>query len=252
MQDDFKTKHPFGIIYLITFPNNKVYVGKTHQSLSARIRQHNTSSKNIKYNHTVLYKAYVKYDISYKDFSIIHIANDTDNLNLLEIGYISKLNSYFKNPNSTGYNSTLGGDGIHIGHKLSKETRDKMSKRMLGNSITKGYKHSEEFKKNCSLRMSKQVHSEERKYKSSLMMKGNTHAKGRTISPENKAKLIKCSTGRVKSKEELSKISKANSKPIYADGFIFPSGVSAAKNLNLNPCTITKRLRTLPSLYFHI
>ena len=89
--------------------NGKCYIGKTHfDSIWERyhcIKNH----KNIMYNHhnKHLRNAFKKYGFENFSFEVIYYSNDYDELNDLEIKYISEYDSF-----NNGYNSTLGGDGV--------------------------------------------------------------------------------------------------------------------------------------------
>lgn len=120
------------IIYKLTFPNGKVYIGQTIKSLNTRIYYHCKEFSN-----TIKCKAVRKY----KEFKVevLHQA-DINCLDILEKIYIAEFKS---NDREFGYNLESGGNLNKI---LSEET-----KRKIGEAH-KGMKHSEETK----LKMSKQ------------------------------------------------------------------------------------------------
>lgn len=119
------------IVYLITVENGKCYIGITkNDTPSMRLREHHSSIQPIG-------RAIRKYGI--KSVEIIGRASNWDDLCILEIGLINKYGT--KKPN--GYNLTAGGEGS-LGHRPSKETRAKMSKRLKGNKHLQGWKPSEE------------------------------------------------------------------------------------------------------------
>lgn len=105
-----KTKYfkiMMGKIYIIRNTiNNKVYIGKTFQSLTTRFNTHKRDSRKVKNDNRKLYKAIRKYGED--KFSISLLAEDIheSTLSNLEIDYITKYDSYYN-----GYNNTLGGDG---------------------------------------------------------------------------------------------------------------------------------------------
>ena len=140
------------IIYKLTFPNGKVYIGQTLNSLSTRLSQHCNESKN-----TIKSRAIQKY----KTFKV-EILYQGYNLNEKEIEYISFYNSTDSN---YGYNMEIGGydrtkrnqetlDKIskaHKGKKLSEETRKKISEAKKGHTAyNKGVSPSEETKQKMS------------------------------------------------------------------------------------------------------
>lgn len=122
------------IVYKITFPNDKVYIGITSQSLDERKRKHYSRAfKNCKYK---LYKAIRKYkNINWEIIDIS--AKNRRQLCNLEEYYIRKYDSY-----KNGYNSTLGGE-LNLGRKVSNKTRKKLRELNLGkNNPNYGKKRS--------------------------------------------------------------------------------------------------------------
>lgn len=113
------------VIYKMTFPNGKIYIGQTSQLLRERVRQHCSDAFN-KESHTPKGRAIRKY-LSL-DIEVIY---EGDNLNDKEIELISLYNSVNKD---VGYNLSLGGNGSS-GFKLSEETKKKISKSMSGRVI---------------------------------------------------------------------------------------------------------------------
>lgn len=157
---------PYGYVYKITnVISGSYYIGKHHF-------EYPYLDKSYKGSGTVLYDAYKseKYNTD-TDFSTIILswAKNLDELNKMEIFWIDVFSAYTLPQH---YNQTPGGDGIslpgeknpfygkhhteetkrkvgdaHRGKKLSKETREKMSKAKIGekNSFY-GKKHTEETK----------------------------------------------------------------------------------------------------------
>lgn len=97
----------------------------------------------------------------------------------------------------------------HIGKTLSKETKKKVSKSLLGNKRSLGYKHTEETRSKVSLslignkRSLGYKHSEETKDKMSKLHLGRKHTE------ESKKKMSESQRGRIITKEHREKISKA-------------------------------------------
>lgn len=93
-----------GIIYKITnVINNKVYIGKTLETLDTRWKQHKKDSA--RFSNRPLYKAMNKYSI--ENFVIEIIEEPTiDLLSERECYWIEQYNSFH-----FGYNATKGGDG---------------------------------------------------------------------------------------------------------------------------------------------
>ncbi len=121
--------------------NTKQYIGITTQTINIRWSEHLSRSK---YSHSksAIHSAIRKY--GKENFKIEHIVScvSIEYLKLTEIALIEQYNT-FRN----GYNLTAGGDfkEIHqdtknkisntkLGHKVSKETRDKISNKLKENA----------------------------------------------------------------------------------------------------------------------
>lgn len=100
------------IIYCITFPNGKKYIGQTIQKLCQRLSKHCNNAMKIKSStfNTKIGRAIRKY----LTFSV-DILYEGDNLDEKEIEFIKEFDTV-----ENGYNTTLGGCGFK-GKKLSKE-----------------------------------------------------------------------------------------------------------------------------------
>lgn len=99
--------------------SGKQYIGQS-MNIEKRYREHKTKpwTKSCKDKNTAFYKALIKYGFHNFDFFVLD-ENDNyskEDLNKLEIFYISKFDTYFN-----GYNLTPGGDSYYVPHKLSKE-----------------------------------------------------------------------------------------------------------------------------------
>ena len=161
------------IIYKITnLKNNKIYVGQD-------------TKNNPKYygSGTYLKRAIKKYGKRNFKKEILERCKTTEELNQVEKHWIKKLNSKNK---KIGYNLTDGGDGavgyqhtmetkmkMSISHKnMSNETKQKLSKSLIGNKNSLGYKHTDESRKNMSESKIGKKHTEETKRKLSKLHKG--------------------------------------------------------------------------------
>jgi group I intron endonuclease len=101
-----------GIIYLITFPNKKIYIGQTRQELNKRIKQHINCSKD-----TLISRAFSKY----KDYDVkILIETCNETLDDEEIKYINLYDTLSPN----GYNLRSGGQQ---GYRFTQEVKQKCS-----------------------------------------------------------------------------------------------------------------------------
>ena len=98
-----------GFIYKITNTvNNKIYIGKTTNTIEHRWNQHMRQAKREQNSNILLYKAINKY--GYNSFTVDIIEEcDNDILDEKEQLYIKLYNSFYKN--GCGYNMTIGEDG---------------------------------------------------------------------------------------------------------------------------------------------
>lgn len=112
-----------GIVYLISFPNKKYYVGITSTSFEERKTNHLSHANT---SNLAVHNAIVKYGKKVK-WEVIDKADNWDDLTNLEIRYIKEYNSYI---DDNGYNLTRGGEGT-VGYKHTEENNLKNSKRRI-------------------------------------------------------------------------------------------------------------------------
>lgn len=155
------------IIYKITnLINQKVYIGQTIQSLTARWNQHIKNSRNTK-NTLHLYESIRKYGKELFKREIIDSAKTLDELNEKEIYWINFYNSL--DPDK-GYNNVEGGKANpmhnsrviekHLNKMRSEQVRAKISLSIKKLRDEKGF-------------------SQETRNKISIKLKGNQHYKGK-------------------------------------------------------------------------
>jgi hypothetical protein len=96
------------ILYIIMFPNYKVYVGYTSRSLEERKKKHYESAKHEKINRTPIMNAIKKYN-NQEVWHVIDTFSSLEEVHSAEIECIKILNSTDSN---IGYNLSLGGDGV--------------------------------------------------------------------------------------------------------------------------------------------
>lgn len=169
-----------GYIYKITSPSGKIYIGQTI-NLKSRIKKHKRPKRA--HNEKIV-NSIRKYGWDQHDFQIIEELVSVDIKKLLnerEMYWIDFYDSY-----KNGLNCTKGGEGT-IGHSHTTETKQKLSKSLMGKTL-----------------------SDEAKSKLSKISKGNQCNKGRKISDETKEKLRIIFKGKKRSEETRKKISIAN------------------------------------------
>jgi len=166
-------------IYLITNKINlKKYVGKTEQSSPIkRWRRHIYDSFNG--SECYLHRSMRRNGVDNFHFQIIDCCNNPDELNEMEIEYISEFNTYY----GEGYNSTLGGEGCS-GRVMSDETKKKISQKAKNRTI------STEHRKKITEKLKGRKVSDETKQKMSV-----SH-KGKKLSKEHIIKLSENSKGK--------------------------------------------------------
>jgi group I intron endonuclease len=132
-----------GVIYKITNPNNKVYVGKTYD-IRKRINAHKCSAKKGK--NLILHNSIRKYGWDNHELEIIEIVDDLL-LDEREMFWVNELKTYCQD-NPMGMNMTKGGDGQRNSWMHDTERREQQSKVFSneGNPFY-GKKHSEESRK---------------------------------------------------------------------------------------------------------
>lgn len=128
------------IIYKVSFPNKKCYIGRTCSKLSHRKSDHYSDARNG--SKLAFHRALLKYE-GFEIWEILHDSILPENIADLEIEEVKLNNSFIKNH---GYNLTLGGEGT-LGHIVSKKERDRRSKLYVGRKLPC---RSEEWRKNIS------------------------------------------------------------------------------------------------------
>lgn len=133
-----------GVIYKITSPSNKIYIGKS-KNFYRRLISHRNSTKK-EFTNVILINSFKKYGF---DNHIFEIIDEVENSKLdeREIFWIKKINSYrWDNPN--GMNMTLGGDGQRGIDKRDTVRLEQLYKNLhsKGNPFL-GKHHTEENKK---------------------------------------------------------------------------------------------------------
>lgn len=113
------------IVYKVSFPSNKSYIGITCRGLHKRKLEHYSRSR--KGYKTKFYTALRKY-MGQENWTILETCKNHENAKMQEKQYIKAFNTLEK-----GYNLTEGGDGS-AGYKVSEETRRKLSEGHKGHT----------------------------------------------------------------------------------------------------------------------
>jgi len=132
-------------IYIITNSvNHKIYVGST-QNFTDRFTQHKSDLKNLRHNRR--FQNFVnKYGIECLKFNLLEEVEDLSQLLIREQFYLDSLECW---KSRKGFNINKFADSIR-GIKMPKSHCEATRKRMMGNTITKGRKLSEQHSKKIS------------------------------------------------------------------------------------------------------
>ena len=142
--------------------NNKSYIGVSN-NINKRWKQHKTELLKNKHHNHPLQNAYNKYGAESFEYSIVYETNDYESARNVESALLLKFFGKWLF-NTTNKNAGfMPGNKVCLGRKLSKESIEKMkvaksgfkhsneskakiSKALLGNKYTLGYKHTESAK----------------------------------------------------------------------------------------------------------
>lgn len=230
---------PYGFIYKILFPNGKVYIGLTKNSIEKRTREHKCNANNDdKLN--IVYKALRKYDmIETFELIVIDTADNDEELCEKEIAYILMYNSHYVDGN--GYNMTYGGEGtggyVHTEEDKQRASEaqtnyfnnnpDKMElqvaklhRRRIENPVEWGKEHGEKMNKHYDPNTKSGMEAREKASKKSIEQfeqpgareKASEGQKRRFENPEERKKNSEVQKIRYAKPGEIEKISEAAKK----------------------------------------
>jgi group I intron endonuclease len=184
-----------GVIYLLEFPNAKVYIGQTTQKLQKRLKSHCSRTSK----HSSKIKQAIQ---KYKEFKVSALSSNltSEQLNVYEVFFIKAYNS----KGTDGYNLDSGGKNFI----KSEESKKKMSE------AQKGHKVSNETKKKISESHKGKIVSDKTKNRMSESRKGCK------LSEVTKKKISDSNSGKISEKKRKALSKKVKSIP---DDIIFSS-----------------------------
>ena len=100
-KEETKYKDRIGIYQIKNIINGKLYIGQTKDRFIERYWNHTWKLRNGTHENKHLQKSFIKYGEDNFEFSVLHILNDFENIDDLEIYYIS-LYDFNKLYNSIG------------------------------------------------------------------------------------------------------------------------------------------------------
>ena len=183
-----------GIIYKLTFPNGKSYIGLTRRSLKSRLSRHMYDAKNG--SDFFVHRAIRKYGTDSVIASVIATGNLED-LPQMEIDAIATHNTLTPN----GYNLNKGGQG---NFDFSIDSRKRIG------IATKKRWENPDYKKRMLNILNSRFTDEERAERKKLSIEKNKERqrakRSRWMSPEHRAKLSTAQKARVITLEHRAKI----------------------------------------------
>jgi group I intron endonuclease len=178
-----------GVAYKLKFPNGKIYIGITRESVEKRIKRHINYAKNGK--KFALSCAIRKYGENSFSYEIVG-EGTWEYLKKLEIQLIKENNSFGNN----GYNMTSGEEGS-LGVALKESTKNKISNSLSGRHL------SNEHRKNIGIAQKSKSISNETKEK--MRIAAIKRHRDSPISDEQKQKTRESLIGKKHSKERIEK-----------------------------------------------
>lgn len=198
-----------GLIYCLTFPNGKKYIGQTTQQLKARLQQHSKQKYCIAVHNAI--RKYKEYECE------VLLEIDNASLDYYEEKLIKEHHTLVPN----GYNIRLGGrksgfsqetikkmSESHKGKHVSEAARQAISRALTGRILSK------ETRQKISISKQNSVLSEESKRKMSRKGMKHTDESKTKVSLFNKGKQVQLDT-RIKLSQSLRQYGTTMSLPLY-------------------------------------
>lgn len=176
-----------GVIYKITSPTGRAYIGKA-KDLRKRINSHKCASK--KGLNILLHNSIRKYGW---EAHVLEVIEEVDNssLNDREVALIKEHNTYWID-NPMGMNMTIGGDGNKGSWMHKTELREWFSQKFTGEGNPfYGKTHTEEWRKNKSKESSEYNKKHNIKVPEWGAKKGQERRKKRIVCYDSNGKFVK-------------------------------------------------------------
>ena len=254
-----------GIYKITNITNNKIYVGSS-SNLKSRKNQHFKSLRDNKHFNKHLQNSYNKYGQSNFEWTILEYIERQENKKELK-GSLLEKEQYFIDKLQVctyGYN-TAPIAGSTLGIKFGPQPDEQKKKMVATRRKNDSYNHTEEWKKEQSVRSTGRVKSKEEKLKLSIANKGKKLSeehkkklKNRVISEEHRKAVSIANRGKKLSKEHRENISLGNMGKVHTQetrdkiskkvinlttNIIFKSTTEAALYYKLDGSSISKVCR---------
>ena len=175
----------FGIYRITNLKNGKSYIGKTATNFGDRWDCHKAQLNGGYHDNPHLQRAWNKYGSDNFEFRIVEIVTDVEQLNNLEIKYISQYKKEGK-----AYNILNGGDGgFLLGSHLSEDAKRKIGEKNKINMT--GRKASKETKEKMSASQKKRYEKWTKEDRVEYGKKVSKYASGYKWSADSKARFSK-------------------------------------------------------------
>jgi group I intron endonuclease len=193
------------VVYILTFPTGKSYVGISSNGLPRRLALHRWHARNGRAG--MLYRAIRKYGENSFSAEVLLIADDWDFICEMERRAIVAFKARFPG----GYNLTDGGEsGYSYTHTPAERAWQKMWRKdhWNGGHRPAGWHHTEDAKRRIAEAGRGRVFDEHTRARIGATHVGNTYNVGRECSPATRAKISASQIGKprftTKQKQALS------------------------------------------------
>ena len=223
------------VVYRVTSPSGKVYVGITRRSLDQRKIEHLYLARTRSRHFSAALRKYgpaMAWEVLEKGIATLAEANER------ERHYIALYRSAER---AHGYNLTKGGDGV----VASEETRKRMSTSAKARGVS--------ARQLANLENGRGDFWKGRRHSAESRARMSTSHSGRVPSEETRAKMSAAHTGQAFTEEHKRRIREGNANPVRrSDGSVFSSATEAAKALGLSFDAVAKSIRRgTPCRGFH-